>query len=332
MNRASAGIQDLSAKKKKKKAQTLQISNGDDADDAAVTYVRVPTALLAKLDELLLVQQQQQAQAQAQAQAQSTAGVASSASSASSSSEAKAEALTAESAMQLFAQLFGSAFPHESREESTIKHAMERSMSMRVDDDDDDDDNNDGNDDNGYAAAKTSGAMDRDDSVEEFLGHNQSTDSQSTTEVTATTTTMAPRSPPLSPGTSNALNKLTDALQRLRDVDDILERLGAFWVYTELQLDNLSKKGQLAEQFVAYGHKPRLLARFTERMSDYRRFWVCVKKLCNNYLSDRTAGDVSDSGARGMEDDGERWRGLSEELYVTQYVPNSGRVDKIDSL
>lgn len=40
-------------------------------------------------------------------------------------------------------------------------------------------------------------------------------------------------------------------------MDVILEKLDAFWAYTEVQLEVVSKKGQLAEQYLSFGHKPR---------------------------------------------------------------------------
>lgn len=64
----------------------------------------------------------------------------------------------------------------------------------------------------------------------------------------------------------------------------ILEQLGVFWANTEIVLDILTKKGQHAEQFVSFAHKPKLLARFMERVVDYRKFWESIKAMCQNYL------------------------------------------------
>lgn len=87
------------------------------------------------------------------------------------------------------------------------------------------------------------------------------------------------------PSSPIAASKLADALAKLRQVDIILEQLGLFWANTEIVLDVLTKKGQHAEQFIAFAHKPRLLARFQERMSEYRGFWDGVRTMCHNYIS-----------------------------------------------
>merc|ERR1719218_284875 len=86
----------------------------------------------------------------------------------------------------------------------------------------------------------------------------------------ASTTDVVKKTPPSSPLAAAA--KLQDALEKLRQVDIILEHLGLFWANTEIVLEVLTKKGQHAEQFIAFAHKPRLLARFQERMHEYRDF------------------------------------------------------------
>ena len=49
-------------------------------------------------------------------------------------------------------------------------------------------------------------------------------------------------------------------------MDEILEELSVFWANTEVVLDLLTKKGQHVEQFIGFASKPRLMARFRERM------------------------------------------------------------------
>eukprot|EP00605_Chrysophyceae_sp_TOSAG23-4_P001256 GSChrysophyteH1.ASY1.ANO1.1367.1 assembled CDS len=82
-----------------------------------------------------------------------------------------------------------------------------------------------------------------------------------------------------------------DALQHLRQVDMILEQLATFWANTELVLDVLTKKGQHVEQLIGFGQKPKLFARFQERMGDYRRFWEGVQNLCKNYIHSAQGND-----------------------------------------
>ena len=79
-------------------------------------------------------------------------------------------------------------------------------------------------------------------------------------------------------------SRLENALQQLRQVDLILDQLGIFWANTEVVLEMLTKKGQRAEQFVAFSHKPQLMARFRQLMTDYGRFWSGVKNMCHNYI------------------------------------------------
>eukprot|EP01039_Chlorochromonas_danica_P009194 gene9194-10154_t len=78
--------------------------------------------------------------------------------------------------------------------------------------------------------------------------------------------------------------RLAEALQKLRQVDIILEQLGIFWANTEVVLDLLTKKGQHVEQFIGFSSKPRLMARFRERMEEYKRFWEGVRIMCANYV------------------------------------------------
>jgi hypothetical protein len=68
-------------------------------------------------------------------------------------------------------------------------------------------------------------------------------------------------------------------------VDVILEQLGIFWANTEVILDLLTKKGQHVEQFIGFSSKPRLMARFRERMEEYKRFWEGISMMCTNYVA-----------------------------------------------
>lgn len=88
---------------------------------------------------------------------------------------------------------------------------------------------------------------------------------------------------PVSPSNA-AANKLAEALDKLRQVDLILEQLGVFWANTEVVLDLLTKKGQHVEHFIGFASKPRLMERFRERMEEYKRFWENVGIMCRNYL------------------------------------------------
>jgi hypothetical protein len=93
------------------------------------------------------------------------------------------------------------------------------------------------------------------------------------------------QSPEKTSSPKHAASNLVDVLEKLREVDLILEQLGMFWANTEIVLDVLTRKGQHAEQFIAFAHKPRLLARFQERMQEYRKFWENVRTMCHNYIS-----------------------------------------------
>lgn len=91
---------------------------------------------------------------------------------------------------------------------------------------------------------------------------------------------------------STAAHHLAEALVKLRQVDVILEQLSVFWANTEVILDVLTKKGQHVEHFIGFASKPRLLARFKERMEEYKRFWESIMTSCNNYVA-----GVNQSGA-----------------------------------
>jgi len=64
-----------------------------------------------------------------------------------------------------------------------------------------------------------------------------------------------------------------------------LEQLGIFWANTEVVLDLLTKKGQHVEQFIGFSSKPRLMARFQERMEEYKRFWENIRMMSANYVA-----------------------------------------------
>jgi hypothetical protein len=74
-------------------------------------------------------------------------------------------------------------------------------------------------------------------------------------------------------------------------------------------LDLLTKKGQHVEQFIGFASKPRLLARFRERMEEYKRFWEGISIMCANYVigiqtaneSSRMYGFLEKSNSSGME-------------------------------
>lgn len=67
-------------------------------------------------------------------------------------------------------------------------------------------------------------------------------------------------------------------------MDTILDQLNVFWANTEVVLDLLTKKGQHVEQFLGFASKPRLLARFQERMEEYKQFWTGIVVMCGNYI------------------------------------------------
>ncbi len=88
--------------------------------------------------------------------------------------------------------------------------------------------------------------------------------------------TAAPSSP--------AASHLVEALHKLHEVDNILEKLTYFWAQTEVRLDILTKKGQHVEQFIGFASKPRLLARFKERLEEYKRFWEDVETMSSSFI------------------------------------------------
>ena len=57
-----------------------------------------------------------------------------------------------------------------------------------------------------------------------------------------------------------------------------------FWANTEVVLDVITKKGQHVEQFIGFATKPRLMARFRERLEEYKRFWEGVNMMCSSYI------------------------------------------------
>lgn len=98
-------------------------------------------------------------------------------------------------------------------------------------------------------------------------------------------TTAVSKSAVSTPTTIAATNRLTEALQKLYEVDMILEQISAFWANTELVLDVLTKKGEHAEQFIGFASKPRLMARFKERLEEYKRFWENVNGHCKAFIN-----------------------------------------------
>eukprot|EP00601_Ochromonadales_sp_CCMP2298_P027966 CAMPEP_0173274590 /NCGR_PEP_ID=MMETSP1143-20121109/2522_1 /TAXON_ID=483371 /ORGANISM="non described non described, Strain CCMP2298" /LENGTH=901 /DNA_ID=CAMNT_0014211413 /DNA_START=111 /DNA_END=2812 /DNA_ORIENTATION=+ len=94
----------------------------------------------------------------------------------------------------------------------------------------------------------------------------------------------SPPEVPRSPGSLGAAH-LAEALKKLRQVDQILEQLSVFWANTEVVLDLLTKKGRHVEQFIGFANKPRLMARFRERLEEYKRFWENVSIMCSNYIA-----------------------------------------------
>jgi serine/threonine protein kinase len=116
-------------------------------------------------------------------------------------------------------------------------------------------------------------------------------DSDVTTELNITPLVIPDQSTAVSksgvgtPTTIAATNRLTEALQKLYEVDMILEQISAFWANTELVLDVLTKKGEHAEQFIGFASKPRLMARFKERLEEYKRFWENVNGHCKAFIN-----------------------------------------------
>ena len=94
-------------------------------------------------------------------------------------------------------------------------------------------------------------------------------------------------------------------------VDLILEQLGVFWANTEVVLDVITKKGQHAEQFIGFAHKPKLLQRFRDRMGEYRRFWDGVRDMCQKYLA-------------GVREPGQRLYGFLDNDYPSDASGSGG--------
>ena len=139
-------------------------------------------------------------------------------------------------------------------------------------------------------------------------------------------------------GSPVAASRLAEALHKLRQVDMILEQLSVFWANTEVVLDMLTKKGQHVERLIGFSQKPRLMARFRERMHEYTRFWEGVSTLCKNYASGVSQGrdapqstySFLDSADTGMFH--ELIRSSSSVNLATDLPVTGARVDKIDSL
>lgn len=138
-----------------------------------------------------------------------------------------------------------------------------------------------------------------------------------------------------------AATRLADALHKLRQVDMILEQLSVFWANTEVVLDMLTKKGQHVEQLIGFSQKPRLMARFRERMEEYKRFWEGVSTLCKNYVSGASQAVAPEKGYSFLDGDD---AGMFQDLIRSSSSANlqgpggislpvtGARVDKIDSL
>lgn len=71
-----------------------------------------------------------------------------------------------------------------------------------------------------------------------------------------------------------------------------------FWANTEIVLDMLTKKGLHAEQFIQFSHKPKLYARFMERVVDYRNFWEGIKAMSQQYLVGKGSAFCVDSNKK----------------------------------
>eukprot|EP01042_Synura_sphagnicola_P000555 gene555-599_t len=110
---------------------------------------------------------------------------------------------------------------------------------------------------------------------------------------------------------NQARNRLMEAFHKLKQVDLILEQLGVFWANTEVVLDVITKKGQHAEQFIGFAHKPKLLQRFRDRMGEYRRFWDGVRDMCQKYLA-------------GVREPGQRLYGFLDNDYPSDSSGSGG--------
>ena len=138
------------------------------------------------------------------------------------------------------------------------------------------------------------------------------------------------------PQSPTAASHLADALHKLRQVDMILEQLSVFWANTEVVLDVLTKKGQHVEQFIGFANKPRLMARFRERMEEYKRFWEGMKVMCSNYVSgvnqsNTQNGKMYDFLKEGRNNnDGSEWSTPNSSF--KESVQSSSTIDKMDSV
>ena len=123
----------------------------------------------------------------------------------------------------------------------------------------------------------------------------------------------------------------------------ILEQLGIFWANTEVVLDLLTKKGQHVEQFIGFSSKPRLMARFRERMEEYKRFWEGIRLMCSNYVTgvqvtndqSKMYGFLEKNTSTGSSDStfGFGGEGGSSSLGLDSSMGGlSGKGDSIDSL
>lgn len=77
--------------------------------------------------------------------------------------------------------------------------------------------------------------------------------------------------------------------------------LTLFWANTEIILEMLTKKGLHAEQFIQFAHKPKLLARFMERVDDYRHFWERVQAMSQQYLVGTNKSTESSDSASSFD-------------------------------
>jgi len=158
-----------------------------------------------------------------------------------------------------------------------------------------------------------------------------------------------------------AATRLAEALHKLRQVDLILEHLSGFWSQTEVVLDSLTRKGQHVEQLIGFAQKPRLMARFRERVEEYKQFWQQVAAHCQRYASgvaltaasesraysfcemplgsggsggsSVSGGSVSGGGVESSDMISDIYRSSSQHLSPGFVRPVEGaRIDKVDSL
>lgn len=133
---------------------------------------------------------------------------------------------------------------------------------------------------------------------------------------------------------SDSTAKLQEALHKLRQVDMILEQLGVFWANTEVVLDVLAKKGQHAEQFVAFAHKPKLFSRFKERLDEYSKFWMGVRDMCASYVSNvQPQADTKIRLYEFLEKESSKDTSfMSEQLYGNTFQKNSNKSSSSQNL